>query len=105
MAAKSRKEQLAEMLEAEPRDVFIRYALAMEYVSEGNDAEAARRLAELTTDTPDYPPAYLQQGQALIRLGRDREAREVLQRGVAAAQRAGDHHAAGEMQGLLDGLG
>ena len=49
-------------------------------------------------------PAYLQAGQVLARLGRDDEARAVYRAGVAAAQRAGDAHAAGELQGFLDML-
>jgi Tfp pilus assembly protein PilF len=101
---KTRKEQLREMLADDPRDPFLHYGLAMEFVSEGNDEEAARCFRELLQVAADYVPAYHQAGQALLRLGRSAEAREVLQRGIAEAGRQGNLHAAEEMQGLLSGL-
>src|SRR5262245_60234223 len=103
--AKSRKEQLEEMLAREPDDSFLRYGLAVEQAGAGEDEQAAALLLELTRRDPDYVPAYLQAGQSLIRLGRDDEARAALQAGVAAAGRKGDSHAAGEMAGLLAALG
>src|SRR5271156_3698584 len=36
MPAKSRKQQIEEMLVEDPDDPFLRYGLAMEYASEGN---------------------------------------------------------------------
>ena len=69
MADLSRKAQLEAMLAEDPTDSFLRYGLAMEYVSEGNDAEAVQRFRDMFSATPDYVPAYLQAGQALIRLG------------------------------------
>jgi predicted Zn-dependent protease len=104
MSGKSRKQQLEEMLAEDPGDPFLRYGLGMEYMSAGDVAEAARRFCELAEAAPDYVPAYLQAGQALVRLGRPEEARAVWSRGVAAAQRAGDRHAAEEMQGFLTTL-
>jgi len=104
MAEKSRRERLEEMLADDPHDPFLRYGLAMEYVSAGDDAAAATCFTELLAASPDYVPAYLQAGQALVRLGRDDEAQAVLQKGLAVAQMKGDAHAAGEMQGFLDSL-
>ena len=70
MTTKSRKQQLEEMLAEDPNDPFLRYGLAMEYVSAGDDAAAAKCLQELIAVTPDYVPAYLQLGQAFLRQGR-----------------------------------
>jgi thioredoxin-like negative regulator of GroEL len=103
--AKSRKEQIEEMLALDPDDVFLRYGLAMEHASAGDDEKAAEVLLDLTRRDPDYVPAYLQAGQALLRLGRDGEAQAALRAGVAAANRKGDGHAAGEMSALLATLG
>lgn len=104
MSSKSRKEQLEAMLADDPNDPFLRYGVAMEYVSAGDHAEAARRFHELLEVAPDYVPGYLQAGQALLRLDRRDEARDVWQRGVAAARAKGDTHAADEMQGFLANL-
>jgi Tfp pilus assembly protein PilF len=105
MNGKSRKEQLEELLAQDPNDSFLRYGLAMEYVSAGQDEEAVRCLRELLARDANYVPAYLQAGRALMRQGADDEAREVLRAGIAVANRTGDTHAAGEMTGFLESLG
>jgi tetratricopeptide (TPR) repeat protein len=104
MTAKSRKEKLEEMLAAEPDDTELRYMLAMEYASAGDDEGAVRCFRELLARAPDYPPAYHQAGRALHRLGRIGEARDILERGIPVALKAGNSHAADEMQDLLDNL-
>lgn len=104
MSVKSRKEQLEEMLAEDPRDPFLHYGLAMEYASAGDDRTAVERFRQLLAVAPDYVPAYLQAGQALLRLNRPAEARETWAQGVAVARRNGDVHAAEEMSGMMAGL-
>lgn len=104
MSNKTRKQQIEDLLAVEPDDPFLRYGLAMEFVSARNDQEAARCFRDLLALAPDYVPAYLQAGQALIRLERADEARSLLRQGIAAAQQKGEMHAAEEMQGFLAGL-
>src|SRR6516164_2968748 len=101
----TRIEQLQQMLAEDPKDAFLRYALAMEHVAAGDLPSAVGQLETLVADTPDYVPAYQQRGQLLIQLGRNAEARPVLEQGLAAARKAGDQHAAEEIQGLLLNLG
>ena len=98
-----RMEQIEAMLLDDPADAFLRYGLAMEHMGQGDDATAVGVLRDLIAAQaePPYVPAYLQAGQALMRLGRDGEAAAMLHAGVAAAERVGDHHAKGEMQGFL----
>jgi Tfp pilus assembly protein PilF len=100
----TRKQQLETMLADEPNDPELRYMLAMEHVSEGDDQGALRRFQEIFEVAPDYPPAYHMASRTLERLGRLEEAREVLRRGIPVAEKRGDAHAAGEMQELLDSL-
>jgi Flp pilus assembly protein TadD len=102
--SKSRKDRLQEMLALEPNDPELRYALAMEEVSAGTDEEAVRCLRELIEVAPDYVPAYQQAGQALVRLARPEEARQLWTQGICAARQKGNTHAADEMQGMLDNL-
>jgi Tfp pilus assembly protein PilF len=104
MTPKTRKQRFEEMLADAPDDAEMRYGLAMEYVSEGDDAGAVRVFEESFRRNPDYPPAYHMAGRALQRLNRIAEARQVLERGIQVAQRQRDQHAAGEMQELLDNL-
>jgi Flp pilus assembly protein TadD len=104
MTKPSRKEQLEAMLAEEPNDPLLRYMLAMEHVSAGATEQAVAVFRELLDRSPDYVPAYMQLGQALVRLGRPDEARSNWQRGVEKARQQRDDHAAGEMQGMIDML-
>ena len=98
-----RMAQLEALLADEPGDAELRYFLAMEYLSAGDERGAADRLREITSDS-DYVPAFLQTGQVLARLGQESEACAVLRQGIEHARRQGNAHAQGEMEGLLASL-
>ena len=106
MARTPRMAAIEAMLAEDPDDAFLRYGLAMEHASAGDDAECVTVLRDLIarTATSGYVPAFLQCGQALMRLDRTAEACDVLKTGIGAAGRAGDTHAQGEMQGLLSSI-
>lgn len=95
--------QIESLLADDPGDSFLRYGLAMEHVSAGDDSAAADMLTGLATDAA-YVPAFLQAGQVLSRLNRFDEACAILRQGIAAAKQQGDSHAEGEMAGLLSSL-
>ena len=95
-----RMDQIEALLADDPADPFLRYGLAMEYASAGDDATAAGQLLGLTADTA-YVPAFLMAGQILNRLNRVDEAIVVLRQGIAAAREQGNAHAEGEMTTLL----
>jgi hypothetical protein len=99
-------EQIEALLAEDPDDAFLRYGLAMEHASAGDDEACVTTLRDLIerTRANPYVPAFLQCGQALVRLDRTTEACEVLRTGIDAARRAGETHAMGEMQGLLASL-
>ena len=101
---KSRREQIETMLAEAPNDPELRYMLAMEYVSSGDDAGAVKCFQDLVQATPHYPPAYHQAGRALQRLNRISEARILLLAGIPIAEKQGDAHAAGEMMELMQSL-
>lgn len=100
----TRKQQIEAMLAEEPQDVMLRYMLAMEHVSQSDDAGAVERFRELLAVDADYVPGYMQAGQALARLGRAEEARTTFRQGIAVARQKQDLHAAQEMEGMLAGL-
>jgi len=101
----SRRGQIEELLLAEPRDLFLRYALAMELDKAGEHEAGLALLAELQGESPPYVPAFFMAGQQLARLERYSAARAVLREGIAAADQVGNSHAAGEMREFLTGLG
>ena len=101
MAEKPRREMLQEMLAADPKDTFLRYALAMESAREGKSLDAVSALRDLIADQPQYVPAYFQAGQILLRDGQSEAAAEMLRQGIGAARAQANLHAAEEMAGLL----
>ena len=98
----NRRAQIEAMLAAEPSEPELRYMLAMEHVSAGDDAGAVGCFEELIRRSPDYAPAYHMAARTLERLNRTADARDLLRRGIPAALAKGDQHAAGEMQQLLE---
>jgi tetratricopeptide (TPR) repeat protein len=84
-----------------PTDPFPRYGLAMEHKGRGELAEAWAAFAELLEQFPEYVPTYLMAGGTLAALGRRDEAIDVYQRGVQAAAKKGDQHAARELEAAL----
>jgi len=104
MSGPTRRQQLEAMLEHEPKDAELRYMLAMEHVSAGEDAAAVQHFGEAIAMAPGYAPAYHMAARALVRLNRIVEAKAMLERGIVAAEGAANFHAAGEMQELLQSL-
>lgn len=104
MNIKSRREQIEAMLAEEPNDPELRYMQALEFVSAGDDANAAECLLALIQIAPNYPPAYHQAGRTLLRLDRMADAKAALSQGIPIAQKLGDMHAAGEMSELLQSM-
>jgi tetratricopeptide (TPR) repeat protein len=97
-------EILKSMLAQNPRDSFARYGLAMEHVINGELEEAVVEFRNLLDYNPDYAAAYFHGGQALEKLGRVEDARDMYQKGIATTSRTGDQHTRSELQGALDML-
>ncbi|MEY3458507.1 MAG: hypothetical protein RL215_1664 [Planctomycetota bacterium] len=101
----SRLGKLEAMLSAAPGDQLLRYMLAMELDRADLSDRSLAEFVHLMQQTPPYVPAFLMAGQLLMRLGQVERARSVFVDGIAAAQEAGNSHAAGEMAGFLASLG
>jgi tetratricopeptide (TPR) repeat protein len=84
-----------------PDDPFPRYGLAMELRTRGQVDAAITEFTTLMDRFPDYVPTYLMAGNTLAEAGRAEEAKAVYRRGIAAAERKGDRHALGELEGAL----
>ena len=97
-------EILKTMLAQNPQDSFARYGLAMEYANSGDLEQAIGEYRALLTSNPSYASAYFHGGQALEKLGRIDDAREMYERGIEITSRSGDQHARSELQAALDML-
>ena len=98
------REQIEKLLGAEPDDVFLNFGLAMELKKADLTDEAIAQFDRVIQLDPAYTAAYYHKGNTLIALGRNEEAKPVLQAGVEASRQAGNQHAESEMQALLDGI-
>ncbi len=98
----SRRETLQAMLAQNPQDTFARYGLAMDYANSGELESAVTEYRALLAANPNYAAAYFHGGQALEKLGRVEEARELYENGIEVTGRTGDHHTQSELQAALE---
>src|SRR5436189_374573 len=96
-----RMKALEKMLEKEPGDLFLLYAIALEHKKAGAFADALKYLGEVLKKDALYCVAYQQAGQVHELAGETERAREAYRDGIAAARRKGDQHAAEEMEGAV----
>ncbi len=97
-------EILRNMLAQNPSDSFARYGLAMEFANTGDLQQAIVEYRTLLEHNADYAAAYFHGGQALEKLGRIDEARDMYQKGIDTTARTGDQHTRSELQAALDML-
>jgi tetratricopeptide (TPR) repeat protein len=90
------------LLEQDPASTFARYGLAMEFVKAGELEAAVAEFEAIAASDPGYSAAYFHGGQAMEKLGRLEDARDLYRRGIALTR---DAHAAAELQAALDILG
>lgn len=100
----TRLEMLKEILANDPANKLARYGLAMELGNAGRVDECVAEFKTLIAQDPLYANAYFMAAQSLQRAERTDEARDMLNKGIEAAQRSGNKHAEGEMQAMLDEL-
>lgn len=105
MTAPSRREKIEAMLVSQPGDRLLRYMLALELRKEGQQQRSLELLGELMNETPPHVPSFLMAAQQLVADERYTEARTALRRGIEAARRQDEGHAAAEMSELLQRLG
>lgn len=101
----NRLETLQTMVAQNPNDSFSRYGLAMEYANSGQHQRAVEEFRELLAGNPRYAAAYYHAGQALEKLGRIGEAKEIYRKGIEVTTQSGDLHTRGEIEAVLELLG
>ena len=96
----TRLQLLLDFYAAEPNDAFILYALATEYRAPDPD-RAWTFYHKLLTEHPDYVGTYYHAGKLLEQFGKPQEAEKVYREGLRVSRRAGQQHAASELQQAL----
>ena len=100
----SRLDSLLKLLEKEPEDSFLIYGVALEYMSANKLEEAENYFTKLIKLDPGYVASYMQYAALKEKQNKIDEAKELYKQGIEIARKAGDNHAAKEMEGFLDEL-
>src|SRR5438552_1958473 len=94
-------EKLQALLQKQPDDPFLLYAIAMEHKKLDQPAQAIEFLKRTISSDANYCYAYYQLGQVLESIGDAAGAVQAYNDGIAAAKRAGDAHAQSELESAL----
>lgn len=81
----SRLEQLKKMLEAEPDDSFLNYALALEYAKANNLNRAIQLIEEIIVRDKSYLGAYYELGKYYELSSQPERAVDIYKRGIKIA--------------------
>ncbi|MBL7812353.1 MAG: hypothetical protein JNL57_09045 [Bacteroidetes bacterium] len=96
-----RKAQLLSFLSDSPDDAFLNYALAQEFISEGNDTEAEKVFSKLLQLHPGYTATYYHFAKLLERKGMKEEAMNMYRSGIEKAREMKEQHTLAELQSAL----
>jgi tetratricopeptide (TPR) repeat protein len=97
----TRLQQLLHFYEEDPDDSFTRFALAQEYLKQGQPEQALAFYEQLVADRPGYTGTYYHLGKLYEQMGRTEDAVATYQRGIQAAGQQKDFHARAELQDAL----
>ncbi|MFZ4621082.1 MAG: hypothetical protein ACOYNS_11020 [Bacteroidota bacterium] len=104
MASEQRIEKLKEIIAGDPKDLFSRYALALEYNGINEPLTAIELLEELLKIDEKYLPAYHQLGQLLGKMNKTQEAKIIYRNGIDLAKQQNDEKSVKEMREELEEL-
>ncbi len=86
----SMTDRLEKMLAAGRDDAMLRFGLGSAYFNDNNFERAVPHLSACIDQDESYSAAYKLLGKALLKLGKNEEAKEVFERGLPIAQSKGD---------------
>ena len=77
-----RIDRLMEFLKANPNDTFVLFALALEYINQGNDEMGLRFFMDILKKDPEYTGVYYHLGKLYERLDQKKQAKETYEEGL-----------------------
>lgn len=92
-----RKEMIFDMLLNEPNDLFLNYALAMEYLGTNDLQMAEAQLQKTLSIDSSYLPCFYQLGQTWEKLGDTGKALDFYRQGLELAKSQNNRKAQGEL--------
>lgn len=100
----SRIEQIKNFLTENPKDNFLRHALALELIKLGNDMEAKELFKAILEEFPNYVGSYYHLAKLYERNKEIEEATNCYLKGMEAAKEAKDQHSYNELQAAYEDL-
>lgn len=100
-----RIDSLLQLIQDDPSDPFLKYALALEYATDIQYVDKAiDLLKQLRASHPDYLPLYYQLGTLLKNVGELKEALKIVQQGMQLALDQQKPHVFRELDFLKEDL-
>jgi Tfp pilus assembly protein PilF len=99
-----RIQRIIEFLQQQPKDNFLRHALALEYLKLGEDLKAKELFMAVLSDSPEYIGSYYHLAKCLEKLADKEGAINWYEKGMEAAKLAKDDHAYRELQAAYEDL-
>ena len=93
-----RIKQLFELLEDDPEDEFVNFAIAQEYKKTGNLELAIQYFLKLKSINENYVGLYYHLADSYVRIDDEINALQTYDEGIMIAQRMNDLHALGELK-------
>lgn len=100
----NRLTQLRQLLMAEPDDAFLNHALAMEYLSMGEEDQAIQTMEKLLNTQPDHTGTYYHLGFAYLRKGDKKAALAIWEKGIQVCRELKKQHHLAELQSAYNEL-
>ncbi|MDR0792464.1 MAG: hypothetical protein LBE82_04085 [Chitinophagaceae bacterium] len=100
----NRIEKLQEMLVENPKDSFLRHALALEMMKIGEELEAKKLFENILLDEPQYLASYYQLAKLLERLNDKENALAYYEKGMQQAKAAKDLRTYNELKSAYEEL-
>ena len=104
MANSSRIEQIEKLLESQPNDPFLHYALGIEYVGLSDDLKAKQIFEQVIHTYPNYHATYYHYAKLLEREGDVDSAVKAYEDGMQVCKALGENHSLRELRAAYDEL-
>lgn len=96
--------QIEQLLAQSPADVFLNYALAMEYLSVSDFQKTIAQLEKVKSIQADYLPLYYQLAKAYEANNNTDAAIKTYEEGMLLAQQTNERKTLGELRSALEEL-
>ncbi len=100
----NRIEKIMEILQDQPKDSFLKHALALEYIKIDKEDEAIIQFVELLNNEPDYVGSYYHLAKLYERNQETDAAIEIYKKGMEVAKKLKDNHNLNELRSAYDNL-